>query len=110
MILYQRTTRKNAEAITREGFKDGTGAYLTDTEFSGVWLANVPLDGNEGAPGDVLFEVNVDLPAADMDFYEWVEEGKSYREWLIPAARLNAHSTFTEASEEEGNLERFSED
>ena len=100
MILYHRTTRKTAEAI-KKGFKDGKGTYMTDTEFSGVWLSDVPLDSNEGASGDVLFEVKVNLPAPEMDYYEWVEEGKPYREWLIPAALLNAHSTFREISDAE---------
>jgi hypothetical protein len=26
----------------------------------------------------------------DLAFYEWSEEGKPYREWLIPAAIVNA--------------------
>jgi hypothetical protein len=35
----------------------------------------------------------VDLPLseADLDQYEWKEEGKVYREWLIPAAIINKY-------------------
>jgi hypothetical protein len=61
---------------------------MTTEEHSGVWLADVPLDSNEGADGDTLLEVTFDdlAPLAD---YEWVEEGKPYREWLVPAALVN---------------------
>jgi hypothetical protein len=101
VILYHRTRAETAERIKTEGFRDGSGTYLSDTVLTGVWLSNIPLDGNEGAYGDVLLEVNIDLPAADMDYYECVEEDKPYREWLIPAERLNAHSTLKEVSEKE---------
>jgi hypothetical protein len=30
MKLYYRTTAKSSEAVLRDGFKDGTGHYLTD--------------------------------------------------------------------------------
>jgi hypothetical protein len=92
MKLYHRTTASRAEAILRDGFKDGTGHYLTDQLHSGVWLSNEPLDCNEGATGDVLLEVE-GLIDAELAAYEWVEEGKTYREWLIPAAIVNTKAT-----------------
>jgi len=96
MILYHRTTRENAEAIKSGGFRDTTGSYFTDREFSGVWLSNVPLDLNDGAAGDVLFEITLELPDTAIAEYEWVEEGKPYREWLMPAALLNARAKLSE--------------
>jgi hypothetical protein len=30
--------------------------------------------------------VQLDMTDADLARYEWVEEGKGYREWLAPAA------------------------
>jgi hypothetical protein len=80
VILYHRTTRNNADAILKNGFRDGTGTYLTDREWSGVWLSNIPLDCNEGAMGEVLFEVDLQLPESEIADYEWIEEGKPYRE------------------------------
>jgi hypothetical protein len=91
MILYHRTTRKSADAILKSGFKDGSGTYLTDREWSGVWLSNIPLDCNEGAKGEILLEVDLDLPESVIARYEWIEDFQSYREWLIPAAPLNSH-------------------
>jgi hypothetical protein len=93
VIVYHRTTRKNAEAIAKEGFKDATGTYLTNHEFSGVWVSNVPLDANDGAWGDVVFEITLDVPEGAIADYEWLEEGKPYREWLMPAALINARAT-----------------
>jgi hypothetical protein len=89
MKLYHRTTKRNSEAILREGFKDVTGYYLTDCLHNGVWLSNVPLDCNEGAKCDDLLEVELDAKESDLSEYEWAEEGKSHREWLIPAVFVN---------------------
>jgi len=89
MRCYHRTPQ--AEANLAGGFKDGTGKYLTGgaEEFSGVWFSDVPLDSNEGAKGDVVLVVN--MPARVFARYEWVEEGKPYRELLIPAAIVNRY-------------------
>jgi hypothetical protein len=83
--VYHRTF--HAAAILREGFRDSTGIYMTDQEFTGVGVSDSPLDVNEGAKGDVIltFDVPIDL----FERYEWIEEGKPYRESLIPAAVLN---------------------
>ena len=101
MILYRRTTRKLADIIVSEGFKDATGTYLTDREWSGVWVSDVPLDSNDGVTGDVLFEINTDFDEATIADYEWIEEGKGCREWLIPAIVLSGHVTLREVSEDE---------
>jgi hypothetical protein len=69
-------------------------------EWSGVWLSDKPLDANEGARGDVLLKVKLDLTEEQLDDYEWIEEGKAYREWLIPAALVNAKGTVRIAGEE----------
>jgi hypothetical protein len=80
----------DANAILSSGFKDGTGNYLTTNEYSGVWLSNIPLDANEGAFGGTLLLVELDLAEADLAQFEWIEEGKGFREWLIPAALVNS--------------------
>ena len=83
--LFHHTSAKNAAAILKCGFREGTGTYLTTKEYSGVWLSDVPLDENEGACGDTLLEVMLQLAKRDLNFYEWREDGKGYREWLIPS-------------------------
>jgi hypothetical protein len=87
----------------RGGFKDGKGNYLTDREWLDVWLSDQPLGYNEGLPLDaeVVFEVELDLPQGAISDYEWVEEGKPYREWLMPAALVNRHATLREMGAED---------
>jgi len=89
MLLYHRTNRSNAVKILANGFKDGTGTYLTQHTFSGVWLSSEPLDENEGASGNRLLEITVKLSQKKIKQYEFIEKGKPYREYLIPAAVLN---------------------
>jgi hypothetical protein len=85
--LFHRTSA--AEAILRDGFRDASGTYLTDSEHKGVWFSSVPLDVNEGADGDALLELH--MPADVASSFEWVEAGKGYREFLIPAAVANLY-------------------
>jgi len=63
---------------------------MTKNNYSGVWLSDVPLDENEGANGDILLEVNTDMTESEIAQYEWIEEGKGYREFLVPAAEINS--------------------
>ena len=86
------TTQAAAENILRDGFRDAVGRYLTDRERSGVWVSDRPLDMNErNEGGEVVLQIDIaeDLLAE----FEWVEEGKPFREWLVPAAVLNDAGT-----------------
>ena len=64
---------------------------MTLREHTGVWVSDRPLDCNEGADGGGLLTLTV--PVDVFEQYEWIEEGKPYREALIPAAVLNALAT-----------------
>jgi hypothetical protein len=88
-ILYHVTTEEAARSILRDGFIDDRGPYMTALEHTGVWLSDRPLDINEGAYGDTILEVEIP-PEAVLD-YAWVEEGKLYREFLVPAHLVNAY-------------------
>jgi hypothetical protein len=96
---FHRTTAAATEAILAHGFRDGRGRCLTDTFHEGVWLSDVPLDSNEGVDGVMLLAVEV--PANTVEPYEWIEEGKPYREFLVPATLLNAQGKMTIADEHE---------
>lgn len=101
MKLYHRTAA--AAAILKSGFEDRTGSYLTSTLHTGVWFADRPLDINDGADGDTLLAI--EMPEEVIREYEWIEERKSYREWLIPAALANQHGpTRVVSSEEESAI------
>jgi hypothetical protein len=89
MIFYHRTSA--SEAILREGFRDRNGlvgAHYAGIE--GVFLADRPLDCNEGAKGDDLLEIKLpdDLDISD---YELIEDEKPYREWCVPAELIKQH-------------------
>jgi hypothetical protein len=85
MILFHRTNV--AAQIQAGGFRDSTACYMTDRLHTGIWFSNVPRDESEGADGDTLLRMNV--PEELIADFEWIEEGKGYREWLIPAAIVN---------------------
>ena len=63
---------------------------MTNRVFSGVWFSDQPLDSNEGASGDVLLRVTLSLSESELKDWEWCEEGKPYREWLVPSKIVNA--------------------
>ena len=88
MIVYHRTGA--AESILDNGFRDTEGAYMTTERFSGVWVSDVPFDVNEGAQGDPLLVI--DIPESVIADFEWIEEGKPHREWLVLAETLNRYS------------------
>jgi hypothetical protein len=98
MLLYHTTFA--AEAILAEGFRDGAGSYGTNQIFPGVWLANRPLDINEGADGDTVLVL--DIPEDVVTRFEWtvnaedipegwVTSALAYREFLVPAEVVNRY-------------------
>ena len=91
MVLYHKTDAEAARAIMRDGFRDGSGHYMTDAEHAGVWLSDTPM---WGAAWSVLFELTFSGPESELSDFEWVEEGKGYRKWLIPAVFVNSRMTF----------------
>lgn len=77
----------SAKDATKDyGLRDDIGEPIWQT---GVWLSDVPLDPNDGAHGSTLLEVTVEAGDGVLDDFEWIEEGKPYREWLIRADVLN---------------------
>jgi hypothetical protein len=92
VVLYHRTTAARWRRIRAVGFRDGRGHYGLDVEVSGVWLSDRPLDFNSGAEGDVLLRVEMTITRAQLRRYEVQQPGQSYREYLFPAAFLNANA------------------
>lgn len=91
MICYHTTDA--AEEIIANGFRDASGSYL-GAKLTGVFLANNPVDTNEGAKGDQVLQVKFSNDI-DVEAYELVEEGKTYREWCVPAELVNDHAEVT---------------
>jgi hypothetical protein len=86
MRVYHRTGA--AQSILSRGFREGVGFYLTSRVHRGVWLSDRPLDENDGAFGDTVLAVKI--PIRELRSSEWVEEGKGYREFLVPARVVNS--------------------
>ena len=87
MIFYHRTAF--AAAILKRGFRNRSGYYLTSKRWRGVWLSDGPLDANEGSKGDDVLWVAIPIDQVRQD--QWVEDGKPYREFLVPASLVNRH-------------------
>ena len=85
--LYHLTTSRAAKSILSNGFRDGTGTYLTDREWKGVWLTNEP-DLVEGAKGDRVLRVRLRISLKGLRKFEWPDPRGPYREWLVPALFL----------------------
>jgi transcriptional regulator with XRE-family HTH domain len=90
--LYLSTTEDEAHRILNRGFVDTELAEFDGVV--GVLLADRRLDQNEGRTGDE--HLLVEIPDAMIREFEVVAEqagvgsGFGYREWVIPAAILNA--------------------
>jgi hypothetical protein len=103
LILWHRTDV--ASDILANGFRNGTGTYLTADERNGVWLSNVPIGCGEGARGEDLLRVALDLCALELLAYEWFEVGKPYREFFMPAELVNARSRVSLVQPDDGPAE-----
>ena len=92
-MFYHRTTAKNARSILESGFRNSVGYFLSNRTWTGVWLSSRPLDtANDGAD-DALLMVRLDIPEQQLARWEWTAEGRSHREWLIPAQLINGVMT-----------------
>lgn len=85
--FYHRTD--SAAEILAGEFRDAEGSYgIRGVDLCGVFISDMPLDINEGAKGEQLFEIEV--PAhIDLRQYELIQPRSQYREWCVPAELLN---------------------
>ena len=92
MRLFHIANNTNAEAILKDGFRDIMGYHHAGQEWTGVWVSSEPLDWSQR---QYLHEANtlfaIEIPEDVISEFEWAEEGKLIREWLIPAELLNSY-------------------
>ena len=88
-MFYHRMNPVTAREIIDSGFSDTSGYFLNNRIWTGVWLSSIPVDNEEGADEDSFLMVKLDIPERELSRWEWVAEGRSYREWLVPAAIVN---------------------
>ena len=87
--------------ILKEGFRDGVDNH--GWGIVGVWVSDYPLGCGEGCKGDHLIGIDCRLSDEVLDFHEIKEDDKPYREWLIPAALLNANCDLRVADRDEAS-------
>jgi hypothetical protein len=85
--LYYRTTAANAARTLREGFRDHVDLYSQTRGRRGVLLTDRREEDAAAMGGLVTIEMDESIVAE----YEWIEEGKPYRQFLVPAAVVNEH-------------------
>ena len=87
MRLYHPT--RHAAAIMRDGFGETSGTYLTETDHSGVWVFDRPVDHRIGG-GDEAVMLVLEVPEAVVLPFE-TPGLFPYRQFLMPAALLNLY-------------------
>lgn len=98
--LFHTTSESSADLIERNGFLSKACRAFP----AGVWLSNYPLTSNEGAKGNVVFEVVLQSTPDELFYqYEVIEFGKPYREFILPDEVLNnpARCTFRRLNDDE---------
>lgn len=100
MRLYHPTL--HAADILRDGFGEDSGTYLTETDHSGVWLFDRPVDKRMGG-GDAAVMLELEVPEAVALPFE-SNVNLPYRQFLMPAGILNLYGP-PSLSQDEGALE-----
>jgi hypothetical protein len=90
VLFYQKTV--DIEGVLRDRFRDGVpsdcGERPDELVLCSVWISDRPHTEAAGALGEVL--LTIETPEEDFRDFELVEEGEWFREWCVPAERLNA--------------------
>ena len=90
-IFYHRTNADNARGIIDSGFKNSSGYFMNNRIWTGVWLSSIPVESEASA--DALLMVKLEIDGRELSRWEWSGEGRSYREWLLPANIINRCAT-----------------
>lgn len=92
-IFYHRTNADNARTIVNSGFRNSSGYFLSNRIWTGVWLSSRPVDSDAAARNEALLMVRLELEERELLRWEWACEGRTNREWLMPAAIVNRCAT-----------------
>ena len=86
MTLYYWTF--SAEKILKSGFRGDCGKR--NIRDDGVWFSDEILELLDGIEEGMELLI-IEIPFEDIKEFEWMEEGKDYREWCIPADVVNQY-------------------
>lgn len=102
MKLFHGTTTEAANAILRDGFRDTPPHLAFEHEAGspgGVWLADAPVDENEGARGGDV-HLMVEVPDDALNGYEIEELDHPNRTFVVPANVLNIYAVAVASDDE----------
>jgi hypothetical protein len=89
MKVYHITQAENAVEIVADGFHDDAGTYLSRSVHKGVWVSDQLLVLLSGIDLDDLACFEIKVIEEWLIRHESIQEGKGYREFLVPAIELN---------------------
>src|SRR5262249_33292590 len=93
IVLWHRTHSENAAAILGHGSRETACPYGLDNNGTGVCFSDELLTPNEGENGDTVLRVTLDCTPEEIRQFEWIEEGKGFRKFLIPASFIVAYGS-----------------
>jgi len=86
---YYMTEAQNAVEIVTAGFRDDTGTYSSGSVHKGVWVSDHLLVLLSGIDLDDVACFEIKVLEEWLIRHECIEQGKGYREFLVPAIELN---------------------
>jgi hypothetical protein len=89
MKVYHITQAGDAVEILAGGFHDSTRTYLLGSVHKGVWVSDQLLVLLSGIDMDDIACFEIKVLEEWLIRHEWIEPGKGYREFLVPAIELN---------------------
>ena len=92
MKVFQHSNTADTETVFKDGFRVVMEFHHAGQEWTGVWVSSEPLAWSERQylnSANTVF--TIEIPEESIAEFEWVEEGKMIREWLIPAKLINSY-------------------
>lgn len=89
--IYHTTDAESAARIMRDGFQDPTDLWRSIQQLLPYpFFADRPIGKIDGAKGRVVIEIIIETTSEEMWEQFDTKDGRDFREFLIPSARINA--------------------
>jgi hypothetical protein len=88
--IYHCTDQESAENIMREGFRDPIDPWRSIQQLLPYpFFSDRPIEKIDGAKGSTVIEVIIETTPEEMWGQFDTKDGRCFREFLIPSARIN---------------------
>jgi len=91
VLVFHVTPKHTVASVWRRGFEVQASITSRVGTWSGVWVTDGFFDQRDCAARSLSI-VEIACDAQQLSRFEYVEEGKPYRDWLVPASILNRFS------------------